>query len=63
MTTKRTQARSFLAISRRAVSRLCEGKDFMSVMRIHEKARDLREWRSAQAYLDTLARPHGGRVA
>jgi hypothetical protein len=50
-------ARSMDAITRRAVRRMCEGKDTETIHRIHAKARALREHRAAMAFLSVLRRP------
>lgn len=44
-------------ITRRAVSRLCEGKGTEAVLRIYAKARALRERRAAMAFLSRLRAP------
>ena len=51
--------KSFDQITKRAVRRM-EDKangDWSYILRIHEKARNLRAQRSAKAFLDTLRRP------
>lgn len=51
---------SFDAVSRRALAKWCamKARDMGDILRMHQKARDLREAREMNAFLDTLRRPH-----
>ncbi len=53
-------SKSFDQITKRAVSRMCAANakgDWSYILRIHEKARNLRAHRSARAFLDQMRRP------